>query len=84
MLIRSRDVIVLGGTGFLGRRVVRCLQRQGWGVLDGPRTRRKVYELGGPDVFAYRDILRRLAARSGRHRLLLPVPFWMWRRRRLR
>lgn len=48
-------------------------------VLDGPRTRRKVYELGGPDVFAYRDILERLAAHTGRRRLLLPVPFAVWR-----
>lgn len=48
-------------------------------VLEGPRAQRKVYELGGPDVFAYRDILRRLAARSGRRRLLLPVPFALWR-----
>ncbi|MEW2914618.1 complex I NDUFA9 subunit family protein [Leisingera sp. JC11] len=48
-------------------------------VLEGPRAKRKVYELGGPDVFAYRDILRRLAARTGRRRLLLPVPFALWR-----
>ncbi|WP_264214170.1 complex I NDUFA9 subunit family protein [Leisingera thetidis] len=47
-------------------------------ILDGARARRKVFELGGPDVLAYRDILRRLAARSGRRRLLLPVPFALW------
>ncbi|MBY6069142.1 complex I NDUFA9 subunit family protein [Leisingera aquaemixtae] len=48
-------------------------------VLDGPRAQRKVFELGGPDVFTYREILQRLAARSGRRRLLLPVPFVLWR-----
>ncbi|KIC38924.1 complex I NDUFA9 subunit family protein [Leisingera sp. ANG-M7] len=48
-------------------------------VLDGPRAQRKVFELGGPDVLAYRDILQRLAARTGRRRLLLPVPFVLWR-----
>ncbi|UWQ52108.1 complex I NDUFA9 subunit family protein [Leisingera caerulea] len=48
-------------------------------ILDGARVPRKVFELGGPDVFTYREILRRLAARSGRRRLLLPVPFALWR-----
>ncbi|NSY40737.1 complex I NDUFA9 subunit family protein [Leisingera sp. ANG59] len=48
-------------------------------VRDGPRAQRKVFELGGPDVLAYRDILQRLAARTGRRRLLLPVPFFLWR-----
>lgn len=48
-------------------------------ILDGARAPRKVFELGGPDVFTYREILRRLAARSGRRRLLLPVPFALWR-----
>ncbi|QDG75812.1 complex I NDUFA9 subunit family protein [Labrenzia sp. PHM005] len=37
-----------------------------------------IYELGGPDVFSYREIVTRLAARSGRRRLLLPVPFPIW------
>lgn len=48
-------------------------------LLDGARAPRKVFELGGPDVFTYRQILRRLAVRSGRRRLLLPVPFALWR-----
>ncbi|WP_435660702.1 complex I NDUFA9 subunit family protein [Leisingera caerulea] len=48
-------------------------------ILDGARVPRKVFELGGPDVFTYREILRRLAARGGRRRLLLPVPFALWR-----
>ncbi|AHD03471.1 complex I NDUFA9 subunit family protein [Leisingera methylohalidivorans] len=48
-------------------------------LLDGSRARRKVFELGGPDIFTYRGILQRLAARSGRRRLLLPVPFALWR-----
>ncbi|MBY6141474.1 complex I NDUFA9 subunit family protein [Leisingera daeponensis] len=48
-------------------------------VLEGPRAQRKIYELGGPDVFAYSDILQRLAARNGHRRLLLPVPFVLWR-----
>jgi NADH dehydrogenase len=39
----------------------------------------KVFELGGPEVFSYREILERLAARAGRRRLFLPVPFALWR-----
>ena len=38
-----------------------------------------VYELGGPDVFTYREILQRLARRCGKGRVLLPVPYWFWR-----
>ncbi len=48
-------------------------------LLDGPRARRKVFELGGPDTLTYRGILHRLAVRSGRRRVLLPVPFALWR-----
>lgn len=38
-----------------------------------------VFELGGPEIFTYRDILQRIAARAGRRRLFLPVPFALWR-----
>lgn len=36
------------------------------------------YELGGPEILAYREILERLAARAGRRRLFLPLPFVFW------
>lgn len=39
----------------------------------------RIFELGGPEVFTYREILERLAARAGRRRLFLPVPFVLWR-----
>lgn len=38
-----------------------------------------VFELGGPEVFTYRGILERLAARAGRRRVLVPFPFAAWR-----
>lgn len=38
-----------------------------------------VYELGGPEVFTYREMLERIAARAGRRRLFVPVPFALWR-----
>lgn len=38
-----------------------------------------VYELGGPEVFTYRGILNRIIEQSGCRRILLPVPFVLWR-----
>ena len=35
----------------------------------------KTYELGGPETVTFKEILRRLAAVTGRRRLLLPLPF---------
>lgn len=36
-----------------------------------------IYEIGGPQVVTFRDILQAVLRYSGRHRLLLPVPFWL-------
>lgn len=47
-------------------------------VIEGPATG-TVYELGGPDIFTYREILERLALRAGVRRAFLPVPFAAWR-----
>ncbi|HVX34981.1 MAG TPA: complex I NDUFA9 subunit family protein [Hyphomicrobium sp.] len=38
-----------------------------------------VYELGGPQVVTFRDILEATLRYAGRRRLLLPVPFWLMR-----
>ncbi len=35
-----------------------------------------VYELGGPEVSSFRDLLKATLDYSDRRRLLLPVPFW--------
>ncbi len=48
-------------------------------LLDQDGANGRVFELGGPEVFSYREILTRLAARAGRRRLFLPVPFMVWR-----
>ncbi|MCP5073378.1 MAG: complex I NDUFA9 subunit family protein [Rhodobacteraceae bacterium] len=48
-------------------------------ILDQNGATGAVFELGGPEVFTYREILNRLAARAGRRRLFLPVPFMAWR-----
>ena len=44
------------------------------GVLQVPETAGRVFEVGGPDVLAYVDMLRRVAAVEGRRTLIMPVP----------
>ncbi len=44
------------------------------GVLDHPEARGQIFEVGGPEVMRYADLMRRLAAIRGRPLLLLPVP----------
>lgn len=52
--------------------------RAGVQLAAGPAPRRRLFELGGPDVLSYREILERLQAQLGRERPLLPLPFWAW------
>jgi uncharacterized protein YbjT (DUF2867 family) len=44
------------------------------GVLQVPETAGRVFEIGGPEVLAYVDMLRRVAALEGRRTLIVPVP----------
>lgn len=46
------------------------------GVVDSPETAGVTYEIGGPDVLTYREMLRQAAKVMGHHpRPLLTVPF---------
>lgn len=47
-------------------------------VLADPAARGRTYELGGPHVYTYADLLRLVLRRTGRRRALLPVPFAVW------
>jgi uncharacterized protein YbjT (DUF2867 family) len=47
--------------------IVRC--------LDDPSTRGKTYELGGPSVYSFRQMLEIILRETGRKRLLIPLPF---------
>jgi len=38
-----------------------------------------VYELAGPRVYTYRELLQTIAAQAGRRPLLVPFPFALWR-----
>jgi uncharacterized protein YbjT (DUF2867 family) len=45
------------------------------GVLDAPETAGNTYEIGGPDVLTYREVIERTAAVAGRRTpLIVPVP----------
>lgn len=45
--------------------------------IEGRAASGKVYELGGPEILTFRDILERILRYTVRKRLLVPVPFWM-------
>jgi NADH dehydrogenase len=44
-------------------------------VLEDPATAGKIYELGGPRVYSFRDLLKLMLSEIGRCRLLIPAPF---------
>lgn len=44
------------------------------GVLDHPETAGETYEIGGPEILTYRDMLERTASILGKRRYIVPVP----------
>ena len=50
--------------------VVRYLRE----LLPLPETAGRTFDLGGPDVMSYLDMMRTVALIEGRHRLIIPVP----------
>lgn len=45
--------------------------------LENPACAGKTYELGGPAVYSFRDILEMILRETGRKRLLVPMPYWI-------
>jgi uncharacterized protein YbjT (DUF2867 family) len=43
-------------------------------VLDNPKTEGRVFEIGGPEVMDYQEMMRRVARIEGRRTPILPVP----------
>lgn len=43
--------------------------------LSDNKTKGCLYELGGPEVDSFKDLLKRLARHTGRSRVLVPLPF---------
>jgi uncharacterized protein YbjT (DUF2867 family) len=46
-------------------------------ALELPSAEGQVFELGGPDIMTFRDILEYILHETRRDRLLLPVPRWL-------
>jgi NADH dehydrogenase len=44
-------------------------------ALENPKAAGRVYELGGPRVYTFRELLELMCAETGRKRVLLPIPF---------
>lgn len=48
-------------------------------TLSSPETAGQTYELGGPRIFTYRELVETVAAALGARRVLLPFPFSGWK-----
>lgn len=48
-------------------------------ALERPELAGRTFELGGPKVYAFRELLAYTLEVTGRRRLLLPLPFWLAR-----
>ena len=47
--------------------------------LEGRAKAGQIYELGGPEILTFKEVLQRILKYTGRNRLLVPYPFWMAR-----
>jgi NADH dehydrogenase len=47
-------------------------------ILNAPSPE-PVFELGGPRIYRYRELVQILAEQLGTRPALLPVPFWAWK-----
>ncbi len=47
--------------------------------LDGRAKAGKIYELGGPEILTFKQVLQRILRYTDRKALLVPYPFWMAR-----
>ena len=79
-LARQSPVLPLFGTGgtrlqpvFVGNVAEACVR-----VLGDPSTRCNVYELGGPKVYTYEQLVRLVLERIARRTVVVPVPFLVW------
>jgi NADH dehydrogenase len=44
-------------------------------ILNEPATKGKTYELGGPRIYSFKDLMELLLKETGRRRLIAPIPF---------
>ena len=79
-MTRQSPIMPLFGTGstrlqpvFVGNVAEACIR-----VLADPSTRGRVYELGGPRTYAYRELVRLVRDRVAGRALVVPCPFLVW------
>lgn len=46
-------------------------------ALTSDKAPGQIFELGGPRVYSFKEIMELVMAQTGRRRLLMPVPFWL-------
>lgn len=46
-------------------------------ALDDPKAQGKIYELGGPTIYSFKQLMEVMLAVIERKRLLVPIPFWL-------
>ena len=44
-------------------------------ALSSPATRGRTFELGGPSIYSFKELLQMILRETGRKRLLVPLPF---------
>ena len=79
-MARQTPVLPLFGTGgtrlqpvFVGNVAEACAR-----VLVDPSTQSRVYEIGGPRVYNYKELVQLVIEGIGRRAVMIPVPFLMW------
>jgi NADH dehydrogenase len=46
-------------------------------ILDRPETAGQIYELGGPTVYTFRQLMELMMQHTGHKRVLVPIPFFL-------
>ena len=79
-IARQSPVVPLFGMGhtrlqpvFVGNVAQACVR-----VLADSSTKGKVYEIGGPRVYAYEELVRLVLKQIGSAAVMVPVPFVVW------
>jgi NADH dehydrogenase len=48
-------------------------------AIEGKARRSGAYELGGPQILSFKELMAWILKETGRRRLLVPIPFWLAR-----
>ncbi len=46
-------------------------------ALGDPSARGQTYELGGPSIYSFKELMELVRSETGRRCLLVPIPFWL-------